>query len=305
MKHLNKKPLVSIIMPVYDAGAFLREAINSVLAQSYPNLEILAIDDGSKDDSLAILQSFRKRDKRVRVYSYKRNRGLSFAANLGIQKSKGIFLARFDADDLMPADRIEKQVDYLLGNPDTAVVGGQCVLIGENDELIGEKKFPLTDREIREMSFTAMSLQAGSMMINRKLIPETFKFYTSKYRYAEDHELLFKLFQFGKVANLKDVLLYYRQHNGNSTKKVNPKVVFKEIYSIRKQWFDKNIASGLKARFINWCQYIVVMSLPEYMVPILFAVVRRTHALHYYFNLKFNWNKIIPKFYSTVKAYLF
>lgn len=305
MKHLNKKPLVSIIMPVYNAGDFLRQAINSVLTQSYTNLEILAVDDGSKDHSLEILRGFGKRDKRVKVYSYKRNKGLSFAANLAIKRSKGEYLARFDADDVMPDNRIEKQVSYLLSHQDTAVVGGQCVLIGENDEVIGEKKFPLTDKQIREMSFFAMSLQAGSMMINRKLIPVNFRFYTSKYRYAEDHELLFKLFQFGKVVNLKDILLYYRQHSDNSTKKVNPKEIFHEIYTIRKQWFNKDIGSGLAARVVNWLQYIVVMLLPDITIPMVFAIVRGTQTLNQYFSLKGKLNKIFPKFYSTVRAYLF
>lgn len=298
-------PLVSVIMPVYNAGVFLRPAIESVLDQSCKNFELLAVDDGSKDNSLDILREFQQRDKRVKVFSYKRNHGLSFAANLAIKKAKGQFLARFDADDIMPEERLEKQLNFLKRHPGVVVVGGQCVLIDENDDVLGKKNFPLTDKEIREMSFFAMSLQAGSMMINRKLIPKAFKYYTSKYRYAEDHELLFKLFQFGKVANLKDVLLYYRQHEDNSTKRVNPRQIFKEIYAIRKQWFGKDIRSGLTARLINLMQYMVVMLLPDVAIPIVFAIIRGTQTMNQYFNLKINLYKIFPKFYSTVKAYLF
>lgn len=300
----RREPLVSVIMPVYNAGEFLVEAINSVLNQSYTNFEILAVDDGAEDNSLEILRWFAKKDKRVRVYSYKRNRGLSFAANLAINKSKGIYLARFDADDIMPMDRLEKQVRYLSDHPEIITVGGQCDLIDDEGNFIGKKSFPLDNESIRKMSFIAMSLQAGSMMINRNLIPKVFKFYTSKYRYAEDHELLFKLFQYGKVANLADVLLYYRQHKNNSTKKINHKQIFKEIYNIRMRWFNKDMTSGAEVLVVNWLQYIAVIILPSSMIPVVFSFMRGTRRL----NLSLNWlkyvNKIFPKFYSVLRAYL-
>lgn len=301
----NRQPLVSVIMPVYNAGEFLVEAINSVLNQTYPHFEILTVNDGSTDNSLEILRRLAKRDKRVKVYSQKKNMGLSFAANLGIQKSKGTFLARFDADDIMPEDRLEKQVEYLLENPDIVVVGGQCEMIDENGKFIGIKKFPIHDHEIRKMIFFAMSLQAGSMMINRKFIPKAFKFYTSKYRYAEDHELLFKLLQFGTVMNLPNILLYYRQHKNNSTKKIDHKQIFKEIYNIRMTWFRKNMTYGLEVLLVNWLQYIVVILLPEDMILSVFAIARGMKNIRVPIIKLSSLNKMFPKVYAAFRTYLF
>lgn len=301
----NRKPLVSVIMPVYNAGDFLRQTIKSILDQSYTNFEILAVDDGSTDDSYEILQGFAKGDKRVRVFSYKYNRGLSFAANLAIKKAKGDFIARFDADDLMPKDRLGKQVNYLTANKDILAVGGQCLLIDDNDKIIGEKKFPLTDHEIKESGFYLMSLQAGSMMINRKKLPENFTYYNSKYRYAEDHELLFKLFQYGKVANLPDVLLFYRQHESNSIKQVNSKSVFKSICAIRFNAIKRGYQPSIRSFTICLLQLIIVNLIPEKLIPMVFAILRGTAQPLQVSKRYLQWNSIFPRFYQSVRNYLF
>ncbi|KKR31281.1 MAG: Glycosyl transferase family 2 [Candidatus Gottesmanbacteria bacterium GW2011_GWC2_39_8] len=298
----NRKPLVSIIMPVYNAGDFLWEAITSVLKQTYANFELIAINDGSTDKSLKMLKAIAKKDKRIKVLSIKENGGLGIAGNLGIKQTKGKYLSRFDADDIMPQDRLEKQVKYMEEYPGVVALGGQCILVDDRGKEIGRKEFPLADSEIKKMSFYAMSLQAGTMMINRKRLPRNFVYYSSNYRYAEDHELLFRLFDYGKLANLPDNLLFYRQHDYNSTKIVDPKAVFKKIYKIRKKWLKRYYHAGLTEHILNIVQYFIVTILPTNSIPRVFEILRGMKPLIPVINFSMDISKFILR--STSKAYL-
>ena len=277
MKQYNiKLPLVSIIMPVYNAGDFLVEAIESIRKQTYENWELLAINDGSTDNSLLLLKRMAKKDSRIRVYSLKENLGLGMAANLAIQKSKGKYLARFDADDLMPKNRLQLQVNYLINHPEILVAGGQCVMINEKNRILGKKDFPLVDSEIRKTAFMTMSLQAGSMVIDRSKLPKDFKYYSVSHHYFEDHELLFKLLLLGKTANLPQTLLYYRQHNENTIKKVKIKKIFFSLLNLRIKAFIGGLSPDLNGVLVNVAQLILVSLLPEKMIEKLYFFLRIT-----------------------------
>lgn len=276
MVNKNNRPLVSVIMPVYNAGKFLVEAIKSIRNQTYENWELLAVNDGSTDNSWPVLQKLAKKDKRIRLFDLKGNFGLGYAANFAINKSRGKFLARFDADDIMPKNRLKLQVNYLISHPEILAVGGQCVLINDKNQNLGKKIFPLTDNKIRKMAFSTMSLQAGSMMINRSKLPKNFKYYSVSHLYFEDHELLFKLLLLGNVANLSEILLYYRQHNENSTKKVKIKRVFFSILRLRIKAVLNGLAPDFKGVMINIVQLILISLLPEKMIERLYFFLRIT-----------------------------
>jgi glycosyltransferase involved in cell wall biosynthesis len=106
------EPLVSVIMPVYNAAAFLRETVQSVLSQSYQNFELIIVNDGSKDNSEEIIKAFA--DQRIK-YFFQENQGQCAASNFGISQSKGDYIKFFDADDIMNAGHIEAQVKRLIG----------------------------------------------------------------------------------------------------------------------------------------------------------------------------------------------
>jgi len=276
MKNINKQPLVSIIMPVYNAGGFLVTAIESIKNQTYENWELIAVNDGSTDNSFVILKRLAKKDKRIRVFSLKENQGVGAAANLAIRKARGKFLARFDADDLMPKNRLQLQINYLKIHPEILAVGGQCVIIDEKNRLLGKKTFPINDDKIRKMSFITMSLQAGSMMINRSKLPKDFKYYSVKHHYFEDHELLFKLLLLGKVANLSQTLLYYRQHNENTIKKIRIKKIFFSLLKLRIKAMFNGLSPDYQGVIANIVQLILVSVLPEKFIEKLYFFLRIT-----------------------------
>jgi glycosyltransferase involved in cell wall biosynthesis len=127
--------IVTVGIPVYNAGASIRYALDSVLSQTYTNLEILITVDGSADDSETIIRSYN--DPRIRLIADDVNRGIPFRLNQQVRMAKGKFFARMDADDIMFPDRIEKQLGILLGNPDIDVIGGAMVAIDEDNRVLG------------------------------------------------------------------------------------------------------------------------------------------------------------------------
>lgn len=266
--------LISIVMPVYDAGSFLRQALDSVLSQTYKNWELICVDDGSIDNSFNILQEYALTDLRIKVYKNKKNQGVSATTNFAISKSQGQYLARMDADDVMTPDRLEKQIKYLRKNPQVLVLGGQCSLINEKSENIGKKMFPLTHQEIYKMMYEAMPIQQPTMIINLKLLPKDFSWYEKKTNTAEEVDLLFRLFKYGEFANLPDYVLNYRLHGQNLSLK-NPKMTFKITYQTRKMAISKyGYNPTLKARVANYGQYLIVNMLPEKAIFPLFGLWR-------------------------------
>lgn len=119
------KPLISVIIPTYNYGTFLKEAIQSVQAQTFSHWECLVIDDGSTDDTKQIVENIITNDQRVR-YFYQENKGLSAARNKGIQESQGDFLQFLDSDDLLERRKLELQLEYLSNHPDADIVYGDA-----------------------------------------------------------------------------------------------------------------------------------------------------------------------------------
>ena len=206
---------VSVVMPVYNAGRYLRPAVESVLAQSFEDLELIAVDDGSKDQSLAVLREFEAKDRRVRLIS-RANTGIVGALNDGLAAAKGELVARMDSDDLSTPDRFEKQVGFLRGHPDHVLVGSQVMLMDSD----GASLCPKRDTEYTHEAIDAAHLGGRwplvhpTVMMRRDAV-EKVGAYRAKYQWLEDLDLFLRLAEVGKLASLKDVLLHYRLHTGS------------------------------------------------------------------------------------------
>lgn len=131
---MNKNPKVTVLMPVYNGEEYLREAIESILFQSFGNFEFLIIDDGSTDDSINIIASYT--DPRIRVITNGENIGIARALNKGIELARGKYIARMDSDDISLPKRFEKQVDFLDKNPEIGIVGSWIKTFGGRKTII-------------------------------------------------------------------------------------------------------------------------------------------------------------------------
>ena len=273
MNAKKHQPLISVIMPVYNAGNFLIEAIESILDQTYQNLEFIIIDDGSTDNSWEIIKNYSEKDKRIRAFKNSKNLGVSTTANFAINKARGQFIARMDADDISFFDRLEKQVRFLAKNPDIIAVGGQCVVIDEKNKVIGDKIFPINPKKLREMIFWSIPFQQPSIMINRSLLPKNFNWYFPACTSAEEVNLLFKLMKYGKITNLKDWLLFYR-YLPDSLSHKNPKKTFWLTLKSRIGAAKSGFTPTPKALALNLSQIIIIALLPSKTINNLWHFLR-------------------------------
>ena len=269
----KKQPLVSVIMPVYNAGRFLAAAVESILQQTYPNFELIIVDDASTDNSWKIIQKYARKDRRIRAFRNRQNLGVSATANFAISKARGDFIARMDADDVAFPGRLEEQLGFLQKNPQVVAVGGQCLVIDEEDQIIGQKTFPLEDKKLREMIFWAVPLQQPTMMINRRLLPADFTWYEPQKTSAEEIDLLFRLMKHGQLANLADHVLYYR-YRPDSLSHQNPKKTFWLTLKSRLQAIREGYRPSPKGVFLTLAQAFVVSILPNKAITTLWYLIR-------------------------------
>ena len=140
----NSQPLVSVIIPVYNAEKYVEQAVRSILNQTYQNLEILITDDCSADGSFAILQKLAEEDARIKLFRNEHNQKIVCTLNALVERATGKYIARMDADDISLAKRIEKQVAFLEANPCIAICGTNAWHIDEKGKRTKKTCLPLT-----------------------------------------------------------------------------------------------------------------------------------------------------------------
>ena len=203
--------LVTVLLAVHNGQQYLRLAVQSILSQTFTDFEFLIIDDGSADDSVQILAEFAEADSRIRLVSQE-NIGLTRTLNHGISLAQGEFLARMDADDIALPERLEKQVAYLRENRSCVMVGSRVMLIDPEGDPIRETCDELAHEEIDQALMAhGWPLVHPAVMIRTQARRETGG-YDELYRTNQDHDLFLRLAEHGRVANLSEVLLQYRQH---------------------------------------------------------------------------------------------
>jgi glycosyltransferase involved in cell wall biosynthesis len=205
-------PIVSVLMPVYDAECYLDAAIESILGQTFRDFEFLIYDDGSTDRSAAMLERWQERDPRIRLFR-ESHAGLTTWLQAGLAEARGRYLARMDADDVARLDRLERQVDYLGRHPECDALGAQALLIDPDGRPIR-----LCTMQVDHARIDAELLQGRGeallhpvVMFRREALIAAGG-YRCEYETAEDLDLYLRLAERGRLANLAQVLLEYRQH---------------------------------------------------------------------------------------------
>ena len=230
---LKQHPLVSVVMPVYNGGLYLQEAIDSILSQRYKNIEFIIVNDGSNDHTESIILS--NYDNRIRYFINKSNKGLIYSLNFAIEQAQGEFIARMDADDVATEDRIEQQVSFLMSNPEYGICGTNFIQIDTNGKLISKVSLPQTNRDAQTFLFFGNCFCHSSMMIKSSLI-RIFQ-YREEFLVCEDYDLWSRMAKKTKVANLPHFSTFYRMHD-------------KSFSAQEKQTMHKGIAK-INARFLN------------------------------------------------------
>jgi len=209
-------PKVTVLMPVYNGGKYLKEAIDSILNQTFIDFEFLIINDGSTDNSTEIVKSYD--DKRINFVENEFNMGLASTLNKGLDIAKGEYIVRMDQDDISLPKRIEKQVEFMDKNPKIGICGSWAKFFGEMNFVA---KYSRTNREIITNSFYSCPMAHPTVIFRR----ESFNKYNLKYnpdfKTAEDYELWTRASRHIKFANIQKVLLNYRTGPFQMTKSQN------------------------------------------------------------------------------------
>ena len=222
-----KRPLVSIVVPVYNAAVYINDTIKSVQDQTYGNWELLIVDDASSDESVKIIQSAQETDVRIKLVQFSVNQGVAHARNMGMDNAKGRFLAFLDSDDLWAPEKIEKQVNFMLQdvkrkftftgyqfmNEDASEFGSCVVVPGEMSG---------TDYLKNNLIWTT------SVMIDLKAIDKQY-IYMQDLSYGEDALAWISILKVvDRAYGINDILAFYRR-GGPSLSSNKIKMVFKKF----------------------------------------------------------------------------
>lgn len=208
-------PRVTVLMPAYNAEPYLRGAVDSILAQTLSDLELLVVDDCSTDSTPAMLESYS--DPRLRVLRNDRNLGIAETLNRGLSAARGEYLARLDADDLAAADRLEKQVAFLDNHPDIGIFGSECWIIDSAGRRCGWFEVPLSDLGVRWTSLTTNPFLHPTVMVRSVLLTGHSLRYDPSFCATEDYDLWTRLLRITKGANIAEPLVSYRVRRGGLT----------------------------------------------------------------------------------------
>jgi len=216
---MSTQPLISVVIPCYNAEQFVKQAIDSIINQTYTNLEIILIDDGSTDSTLKILNECSLNDSRISVYRNPENRKLIYTLSKGIELAAGEYIARMDADDTCTADRIQTQLNYLLDHPEVDACSTGYNVINFKGKIL-TTKFPkaINSATLKFISMFSTPINHGALLAKSNVMKENK--YDKKYLHSEDYELFSRLLLNGyKMTNLNKSLYNYRK-NLNSVSNV-------------------------------------------------------------------------------------
>ncbi len=207
-------PLVSVVMPVYNRATLVGEAIESILAQTFTDFELIIVDDASQDNSAEIIRAYAARDARIRCVMLEQNTGESGARNRGFKVARGEFVACMDDDDVSLPERLEKQVDFLRAHPEVGVVGTEAMITDAQLNPLQIYGIPTSHARIAYDMLQMGNCITGPAMMMRRAIVEACGGYDESLSRSPDIELLARLIPRTRVANLGEPLYLYRQHGG-------------------------------------------------------------------------------------------
>ncbi|TWT46788.1 glycosyltransferase [Botrimarina hoheduenensis] len=204
-------PAISFVIPVHNAGVYLRSALASLRWQSHEAWEAVCVNDGSTDESLAVLQDFAAADPRFRVVDQP-NRGIVAALNRGLTEARGEWIARMDADDLATPDRLARQWQVVQRNPELIAVGSNVLVVDPEGEPIRTTRYPTDHAAIEAGLLAGRETLAHPTLLYRRRAALSVGAYRPEFEWVEDTDLWLRMIAVGRFANVAAPLLRYRLH---------------------------------------------------------------------------------------------
>lgn len=249
-KQLLTIPRVSIVMPAYNAEQFIGEVISTILSQTFKDFELIIVDDGSTDDTAAVIKQYSSIDSRIKYY-HQKNKGsarLADTINIGISKSNAPLIARADSDDPWFLDKLQRQIDFMNKNPEYVIIGGAAEVTDERGQHLYTLIAPIDHEDhIRSMTLYT-TLAHGSVMFTRDAFNRTGGY--KNLHAVEDLDLWQRMSDEGKVYSFPEPLFKYRK-NTQGISMSNWWIQGQELERLGDNFFDTHTPSVLDRRVLS------------------------------------------------------
>jgi glycosyltransferase involved in cell wall biosynthesis len=276
---METTPLISVIMPAYNAERYIEQAINSILHQTWQNFELLICDDGSHDKTFALAGSYH--DKRIKLMVNDENIGYLKTCNKLFTLTTGEYIAFQDADDYCDPSRLAKQVDAFKNDAALGMVGTWASIVDVHGTHIDDDQRAVTYHEIIETLPKSSQFNGATIMVSRKVLDDIggYREFFNDYAY-QDYDWAYRIAEKYKSINLSDALYYYRQSEGGNSKKISIKrsisaALVQYLAKQRKDFGKDDIQLGNLHSVEN---FINEMSAPYKKDP---ALLYREYSGHY------------------------
>ena len=213
----KQTPTVSIIMPCFNRIDMLDKSITSIINQTFSNFEFIIIDDKSDDETVKLLKNYQIKDKRIKIFYNKKNKGPTYSFNKGLYYAKGEFVARMDSDDISHPTRIEKQVKFLKSNPEVFVVGTAVNIIDEDEKFKNKLYLKQNKKELSDALRYSNPLVNSTYMANLNVNSKKYLYLNKVFYPADDYYSWYTIIKKNyKLTNMNEILLSYRLHKSES-----------------------------------------------------------------------------------------
>ena len=267
---INGNSKISVVMAVYNGQKYVREAIESILNQTFRDFEFIIVDDGSIDTTSEILKEYAREDERIKIITNPKNIGLTKSLNKAIKVAQGKYIARMDADDISLPERLERQIEFMRKNPEVGLLGTAYYEMNLKGEIVGDKFFPTSDKKLKKILIKYNPFFHASVMI-RKEILDKIGLYNENIPKAQDYDLWFRVTRSHKLANLDEPLMKRRYT--------------KEMISIKKEneqifWAQKARAGAIqRGQYSKWAYFYLLRPFLVLKIPIFWRKSLRKHLL--------------------------
>lgn len=270
---MKRVPLISVIMPAYNAEAYIERAIKSVLNQTCGDFELIIIDDGSSDKTPEIIKKYKKKDRRIKVIRNTNNLQIAHCLNKGAMLARGDFIARMDADDVSYPKRLELQYALFKKNVKVAIVGADMVIIDKKGRPLFKREYPQSDHELKKVMFRYSPFAHPVIMMKKRVFKE-FGGYDTKMVPCEDIDLWFKIGSKYQFANIPHPLLKYtliQSSNSNKSLRMLELLTFKtRLNAIIKYGYWPNAYDIV----YNFGQFVSMWVMPTALRVWLYNILR-------------------------------
>ena len=260
-------PKISVIMPVYNAEKYIREAIESILNQTFEDFEFIIINDGSTDFTKSIIESYK--DSRIKIINHEINQGVYISRNEGLKIARGEFIANFDSDDISMKNRLEKQLSFTMKYPDIAVIGSWMEMTDMKFSKTYILKYNCDPAIIKWDQILKNQISNPASFFRKKIIDKV-GYYKKKYKYAGDYDFWSRISRKYKMSNISKVLVRQRIHDESITGTLRThkiqthltlEVIFNNInyyINLNKKDFKIFVNAVKRARISNFKDFIKV-----------------------------------------------